>query len=267
MGTVGGLRTRRYHGLLIVATRPPGGRMLGLAAIDPILIIGDRRIPLAVHEWSSGAIDPNGHVHLESFQLDEGLPRWRWTIGDVAIEREIAMDHGRASIAVVHRVVRAPGPVSLELHPLCTWRDVHGERFAEGAPGVTVAADGFVFEDAYRVACTVLYSRSFQAKHAEFIEQQIRDRSRHPIDARAFQAQLAASRGHQVWDELPSIVAPTLVLHGSDDAVMPLANARLLSERIPGAVLDVFDGAGHLFFHEQPERTADAVTAFAAAQR
>ncbi|HEY8853792.1 MAG TPA: glycogen debranching enzyme N-terminal domain-containing protein, partial [Candidatus Dormibacteraeota bacterium] len=45
MGTVGGLRTRRYHGLLIVATRPPGGRMLGLAAIDPILIIGDRRIP------------------------------------------------------------------------------------------------------------------------------------------------------------------------------------------------------------------------------
>ncbi|HXC76475.1 MAG TPA: glycogen debranching enzyme N-terminal domain-containing protein, partial [Candidatus Acidoferrum sp.] len=65
MGTVGGLRTRRYHGLLIVATRPPGGRMLGLAAIDPILVIGDRRIPLAAHEWSSGAIDPNGYIHLE----------------------------------------------------------------------------------------------------------------------------------------------------------------------------------------------------------
>jgi predicted glycogen debranching enzyme len=152
MGTVGGLRTRRYHGLLIVATRPPAGRMLGLAAIDPILIIGERRIPLAVHEWSSGAIDPNGHVHLESFELVEGLPRWRWTFGDVAIEREIAMDHGRASVAIIHRVLRAPGPVSLELHPLCTWRDVHGERFANGAPAVDVAADGFLFEGAYRVA-------------------------------------------------------------------------------------------------------------------
>jgi len=151
-GTVAGPNTRRYHGLLVVATRPPGGRMLGLAAIDPILIIGDRRIPLAVHEWSSGAIDPNGHVHLESFELDEGLPRWRWTVGDVVIEREIAMDHGRASVAVVHRVVRAPGPVSLELHPLCTWRDAHGERFADGAPAVAVAADGFLFEDSYRVA-------------------------------------------------------------------------------------------------------------------
>jgi predicted glycogen debranching enzyme len=154
MGTVSGLRTRRYHGLLVVATRPPGGRMLGLASIDPVLIIGERRIPLAVHEWASGAIDPSGHLHLESFELDDGLPRWRWTIGDVAIEREIAMDHGRASVAVIHRLIRAPGSVGLELHPLCTWRDVHGERFAAGPPAVGMATDGFVFEGAYRVAGT-----------------------------------------------------------------------------------------------------------------
>jgi predicted glycogen debranching enzyme len=152
MGTVAGLRTRRYHGLLVVATRPPGGRMLGLAALDPVLILGEHRIPLAVHEWASGAVDPNGHVHLESFELEDGLPRWRWTIGDVAIEREVAMDHGRASVAVIHRVIRAPGPVTLELHPLCTWRDVHGERFADGPPTVDIGADGFVFEGAYRVA-------------------------------------------------------------------------------------------------------------------
>jgi predicted glycogen debranching enzyme len=154
MGTMAGLRTRRYHGLLVVATRPPGGRMLGLAAIDPILIIGERRIRLAVHEWASGVIDPSGHVHLESFELEDGLPRWRWTIGDVAIEREVAMDHGRSCVAVVHRLVRAPGPVGLELHPLCTWRDVHGERFADGPPAVDIGADGFVFENAYRVAGT-----------------------------------------------------------------------------------------------------------------
>jgi predicted glycogen debranching enzyme len=128
--------------------------MLGLAAIDPVLIIGERRIQLATHEWGSGAIVPNGHVHLESFELEDGLPRWRWTVGDVAIEREVAMDHGRASVAIIHRVVRAPGPVALELHPLCTWRDVHGVRFAEGSPRVDVGGDGFVFEDAYRVAGT-----------------------------------------------------------------------------------------------------------------
>jgi 3-oxoadipate enol-lactonase len=121
-------------------------------------------------------------------------------------------------------------------------------------------------EDAYRIACTVLYSRGFQEQHADFIERQVRERAGRPIAARAFQAQFAASRGHDVWGQLPSITAPTLVMHGSEDAVMPLANAELLAQRIPGAILDVFVGAGHLFFHEQPERTAQAVRAFVAAQ-
>jgi predicted glycogen debranching enzyme len=157
MGTVSGLRTRRYHGLLVVATRPPGGRMLGLADLDAVLVIGDRRVRLGVHEWASGALDPIGNVHLESFTLENGIPRWRWAIGDVVMEREIAMDHGRAAVAVVHRVVRALQPVRLELHPLCTWRDAHGERFAGAAPGVEPAAGGFVFEGAYRVAASGVY--------------------------------------------------------------------------------------------------------------
>jgi pimeloyl-ACP methyl ester carboxylesterase len=122
-------------------------------------------------------------------------------------------------------------------------------------------------EDAYRLACTVLYSRSFQEEHAGFIEQQVRDRARRPIAPRVFQAQLAASRVHDAWDLLGSIACPTLVMHGSEDAVMPLPNAELLAARIPGAVLEVFDGAGHLFFHEQPARTAQALTAFVRAGR
>src|SRR5215831_21159574 len=78
MGTVSGLRTRRYHGLLVVATEPPGGRMLGLAALDPVVVVGDRRARLAVHEWAGGTVDPDGYARLESFELGDGLPRWRW---------------------------------------------------------------------------------------------------------------------------------------------------------------------------------------------
>ncbi len=152
MGTVSGLRTRRYHGLLLVATAPPIGRMLGLASLDPVLVVGDRRIRLGVHEWVGGAVTPEGFVHLESFELSEGVPRWRWSLGDVALEREVAMVHGRPSVAVGHRLVRAAGPVRLELEALCTWRDVHGDRFGDGAPSVERVSDGFVFEGAYRVA-------------------------------------------------------------------------------------------------------------------
>ncbi len=152
MGTVGGLRTRRYHGLLVVATRSPGNRMLGLADLDAILVVGERRIPLGVHEWASGVIDPTGYIHLEGFTLEDGLPRWRWAVGDVVVERTVAMMSGRSAVAIVHRIVRAPQAVGLELHPLCTWRDVHGERCAGAAPAVETTALGFSFEGAYQVA-------------------------------------------------------------------------------------------------------------------
>jgi len=152
MGTVAGLRTRRYHGLLMVATEPPGRRMLGLAALDPVLVIGDARLGLAVHEWSDGTVDPIGNVHLASFDLTDGVPRWRWQVGDVVLERELAAEHGRPGVAVVHRLVRAPGRVRLELSALGTWRDAHGERHAAEPPQVETLPDGYLFEGAYRVA-------------------------------------------------------------------------------------------------------------------
>src|SRR5580704_820930 len=96
LGTVGGLRTRRYHGFFVTATRPPGGRMLALAALDPVLAIGDARVRLAVHEWANGAVDPTGHLELACFELEDGLPRWRWAIGDTVLERELAPIQGRA---------------------------------------------------------------------------------------------------------------------------------------------------------------------------
>ena len=151
MGTVAGLRTRRYHGLLITAVGGPAARMIGLAALDAVLIIGDSRIRLSTHEWGDGTVDPRGHELLAEFVLDRGVPRWRWQVGGTILERELAMAHGRSAVGVVHRLVRADQPVRLELTPLCTWRSVHGERFANGDPAIQVTADGFVFENSYRV--------------------------------------------------------------------------------------------------------------------
>ena len=155
MGTVGGLRTRRYHGLLVAteshSASSLGGRMLALAALDAVLVIGDARVRLAVHEWADGSVDPAGNVHLSSFELDDGVPRWRWQVGDVILEREIATVHGRPAVAIVHRLITASQPVRLELAALGTWRNAHGERFANGTPGVEHLADGYVFEGAYRV--------------------------------------------------------------------------------------------------------------------
>jgi 3-oxoadipate enol-lactonase len=116
-------------------------------------------------------------------------------------------------------------------------------------------------EDAYRIACTVLYSLQFQRTHPEFIEAQIGERSRHPVRPRVFAAQFTAmSQPDSSFEQLAAVTAPTLVLHGTEDVVTPFENARILVRQIPGAVLRPFDGCGHLFFHERPAETARVVT-------
>ncbi|BCJ61486.1 amylo-alpha-1,6-glucosidase [Micromonospora endophytica] len=153
MGTVGGLRTRRYHGLLVVPGETPASRKVGLASLDPaVLLPSGARVRLGAHEWISGDVDPRGFELLERFDLTDGLPRWRWRIGDVVIERELAMLHGRSCVAVVHRLISG-GPVELELAAAGTWRDAHGERRADGPPLRMDPVDGgAVIEGAYRLA-------------------------------------------------------------------------------------------------------------------
>jgi len=116
--------------------------------------------------------------------------------------------------------------------------------------------------DAYRLATTVLYTPAFQRSHPEYVEREIAERARHPVRARAFSAQYEAVRQHDTWDRLPSLHMPVLLLHGSDDAVMPAGNSEVLASRIPRATVVILDGLGHLFWHEDPDRSAAAILAF-----
>jgi pimeloyl-ACP methyl ester carboxylesterase len=116
-------------------------------------------------------------------------------------------------------------------------------------------------EEAYRMACTVLYSPQFQRTHADFIEAQIRERALHPVRPRVFSAQFKAMwQPDHSFERLASVAVPTLVLHGTEDVVTPFENARILAGRIPGATLRPFEGCGHLFFHERPTETARVVS-------
>lgn len=153
MGTVSGLRTRRYHGLLVVTGDTPAARRVAVADLDPTVTLpSGARVELASHEWADGTVHPAGFRLLESFELVDGLPRWRWRLGEVVIERELAMAHGRPQVAVVHRLL-AGGPVTLVLNALVTWRDAHGERYASGpSPAQREAAGGVVIEDSFRLA-------------------------------------------------------------------------------------------------------------------
>jgi 3-oxoadipate enol-lactonase len=78
----------------------------------------------------------------------------------------------------------------------------------------------------------------------------------------AWQAQASAGMTFDVFDRLGEIEAGPLILTGTADEVVDPRNSRLLAERIPESELVEFDGAGHLFFWQQPDRFVRLVTEF-----
>jgi pimeloyl-ACP methyl ester carboxylesterase len=84
-----------------------------------------------------------------------------------------------------------------------------------------------------------------------------------PARQQTVQLQIQAVAGHDAQARLAEIEAPTLVIHGTEDKMIPVANGRLIASLIPGAKLEIFDGVGHLFWWEEPERSAELVRAHA----
>jgi pimeloyl-ACP methyl ester carboxylesterase len=77
-------------------------------------------------------------------------------------------------------------------------------------------------------------------------------------------AQMQACMAHDTSSRLAQLTMPTLVIHGTVDEMLPVQNGRAIAARIPGSQLEVLEGVGHLFFWEQPERSAELVRAHAA---
>ena len=125
-GTVAGLLTRRYHGLLVAALKPPLGRTLLVTKLDDELEYDGLRRPLFANRWADGSVDPNGYRDLERFHLEGTTPVWTYAVGDALLERRIFMEPGANTTYVRYRLLRAGGPVTLTLKGLVNYRDYHG---------------------------------------------------------------------------------------------------------------------------------------------
>ena len=84
-----------------------------------------------------------------------------------------------------------------------------------------------------------------------------------PVAVPVVMAQMQAILAHDTNARLSQLAMPTLVVHGTEDQLLPVENGRLIAARTPGSHLEIFEGAGHLFFWEQPERSAELVRAHA----
>jgi predicted glycogen debranching enzyme len=124
-GTMATSVTRRYHGLLMAALQPPVGRMQLVATLDETVHYGGADYALATRRWASGAVDPKGFLELESFRLEGTKPVWTYARADALLEKRVWMRQGENTTYVQYTLVRASGPLEMDLKALVNYRDFH----------------------------------------------------------------------------------------------------------------------------------------------
>jgi 3-oxoadipate enol-lactonase len=161
-------------------------------------------------------------------------------------------------------------------HPALVLRLILGCTTPGGPHAVPVRRDALDFaytmeplsaEERARRLAEVAFSPVWLAEHPEVVGALVQARRERPLDLDALSRRLEAFLVHDTFDALPGLRAPTLVVTGSPDALIPEANSRLLAEHLPQASLTILQPAGHLFWIERPEETIEALVGFLSAGR
>src|SRR6187455_1688122 len=137
-GTVSGIRTRRYHALLLTATTPPTGRVVLVNGFDACVETPRGTFFLSSQRYAPDVIHPDGASRIESFE-PEPCPRWGFRIeDDLVVEQELFVRPGASAIFISWKLVHAgagadqPGSgthekpnVMLRVRPFLSGRDYH----------------------------------------------------------------------------------------------------------------------------------------------
>jgi predicted glycogen debranching enzyme len=132
-GTSVGLRTRRYHALLLTATTPPTGRVVLVNGFDVWVEAGGQRYDLSSQRYSPDVVAPDGRDRLRSF-TDDPWPRWVWELTPgVTITQELFVPHESSACVLVWTLVGgkptgAKSVPNLVVRPFLSGRDYHGSH-------------------------------------------------------------------------------------------------------------------------------------------
>ncbi|MFM9904015.1 MAG: amylo-alpha-1,6-glucosidase [Pyrinomonadaceae bacterium] len=133
--SVSGANTRRYHGLLVAATRPPLGRMVLLSKFEETITVDGESFEISCNQYP-GKVHPEGYRYLTQFRLDP-FPVWTFEVAGVSIEKTLFMPYGEnttvISWAVKGRKKEDKGQIDLKLKPLLAFRDHHHLRHEDAA--------------------------------------------------------------------------------------------------------------------------------------
>jgi 3-oxoadipate enol-lactonase len=161
-----------------------------------------------------------------------------------AVAQELALRHAERVDRLV--LVATMSGIS-NMHPL-------------PAPTLQLMAEAPTLDPAVALRRFVENALAPEAEHA-LVERIVELRTANPPDPAGWAAQAGIWSSFDVWDELPNVTAPTLVVQGEGDVVVAPQNAPLLASRIPGAELRLVPG-GHLFFWNRPAELVSVLREF-----
>jgi predicted glycogen debranching enzyme len=122
-GTVAGVTTRRYHGLLIAALAAPFGRTVLLTHVaEQVRRADGKRFEIGGRERTSDAADALGTGFLTEFRLELGLPVWRYDVDGLVIEKRVFMPHMQNTVHMMYELVSGADRVELALRPSVNFR-------------------------------------------------------------------------------------------------------------------------------------------------
>ena len=126
-GTIAGVLTRCYHGLLVGALKPPVARTLLLTKLDEIVWYNGQFYDLFTNRWADGTVEPQGYLNIESFHLEGTTPVWNFAFADGLLEKCIWMQQGANTTYIRYSYKRGSKPLTLSLKALVNHRDYHGK--------------------------------------------------------------------------------------------------------------------------------------------
>lgn len=139
----------------------------------------------------------------------------------------------------------------------CTYCGGPGSRLMDPADFQGLA-EAFLADDraaVYRAMWELNLSPAFRAEEERYAEFEAMAVAL-PAPRETIERQLAAIAAHDTQNRLATIAVPTLVVHGTEDRILPVDNGHLIGSLLPGARLEILDATGHLFWWEHPERSA-----------
>ena len=186
-GTVSGIRTRRYHGLLLVATEPPEGRFLMVAGLEVFLEVHGRRIGLAPQRYWPDVVAPVP-PDLAGFSANP-WPSWKWRLADeIEMEHELFIHRASRRTCLSWKLTQDRPDARLLIRPFLAGRDYHSTHHENGVFKFASTVSGQIvrwqpYESLPTIDCTAngsflaepLWYRNFQyseeqARGLDFLE-------------------------------------------------------------------------------------------------